>query len=52
MLRRRRTHQFKRNTRYTTPNRRRIAMKNTHKKVLLRRKLFALLQMDELATQS
>ncbi|BBN80759.1 MULTISPECIES: hypothetical protein [Pseudoalteromonas] len=51
MLKRRRTHQFKRNTRHTSPNRRRVMLKNAHKKVLLRRKLFALLQMEEMAAQ-
>jgi hypothetical protein len=51
MLRRRRTHQFKRNTQHTTANRRRAIIKSNHKKVLLRRKLFALQQMDEIAAQ-
>ncbi|WP_440053948.1 hypothetical protein ACSLBF_13870 [Pseudoalteromonas sp. T1lg65] len=47
MLRRRRTHQFKRNTRFTTPNRRRIMLKNAHRKMLLRHRIFALIQMEE-----
>lgn len=51
MLKRRRTHQFKRNTRHTTPGRRRVMMKNLHKKVLFRRKSFALMQMVEMAAQ-
>ncbi|MBQ4839120.1 MULTISPECIES: hypothetical protein [Pseudoalteromonas] len=45
MLRRRRTHQFKRNTRNTNPNRRRIMLKNIHKKILLRRRIYSLLQL-------
>ncbi|MEI5640662.1 MULTISPECIES: hypothetical protein [unclassified Pseudoalteromonas] len=47
MLRRRRTHQFKRNTRFTSPNRRRIKLKNAHRKTLLRHRIFALIQMEE-----
>ncbi|TMP81475.1 hypothetical protein CWB73_07795 [Pseudoalteromonas phenolica] len=49
MLKRRRTHQFKRNTAQTSPNRRRVMTKNSHKKVLSRRKAFAIMQMDEIA---
>ncbi|MCG9758479.1 MULTISPECIES: hypothetical protein [Pseudoalteromonas] len=47
MLRRRRNHQFKRNTKYTSPNRRRVMMKNAHRKMLLRHRIFALIQMEE-----
>ena len=49
MLKRRRTHQFKRNTAQTSPNRRRVMTKISHKKVLNRRKSFAIMQMDEIA---
>ncbi|MCO7188184.1 MULTISPECIES: hypothetical protein [Pseudoalteromonas] len=53
MLRRRRTHQFKRNTRNTNPNRRRIMLRNIHRKILLRRRIYALIQIaaDERAAQ-
>jgi hypothetical protein len=52
MLKRRRTHQFKRNTSHTKPNRRRVLTKNSHKKVLNRRKSFAMMQMDEMAQET
>jgi len=52
MLKRRRTHQFKRNTSHTSPNRRRVLTKNSHKKVLNRRKAFAIMQMDEMAEKN
>jgi len=51
MLKRRRNHRFKRNTSHTSPNRRRVMTKNSHKKVLNRRKSFALMQMDEIAKE-
>ena len=52
MLKRRRTHQFKRNTAQTSPNRRRVMTKISHKKVLNRRKSFAIMQMDEMAEKN
>ena len=47
MLKRRRTtHKFKRNVIYSTATRRRIMLRNTHKKVIWRRHLFAMQLME------
>lgn len=47
MLKRRRTtHKFKRNVIYSTATRRRIMLRNTHKKVIWRRRLFAMQLME------
>ncbi len=47
MLKRRRTtHKFKRNVIYSTATRRRIMLRNTHKKVIWRRRLFAIQLME------
>ncbi|GAP75387.1 MULTISPECIES: hypothetical protein [Pseudoalteromonas] len=51
MLKRRRTHRFKRNVLFSSTNRRRVTRKNTHNKILWRRRLFAMQQMEELEKQ-
>ncbi|MFC3031449.1 hypothetical protein ACFOEE_02775 [Pseudoalteromonas fenneropenaei] len=51
MLKRRRTARFKRNVRNASPNRRRITLKNIHKKILHRRRQFAMIQVEEPAAQ-
>lgn len=49
MLKRRRpTHKFKRNIIYSTATRRRIMLRNLHKKVIWRRRMYAMQQMDEI----
>ena len=50
MLKRRRTHSFKRNVIYSSSTRRRIILRNLHKKVIWRRRMFAMQQMAELST--
>ncbi len=50
MLKRRRTHSFKRNVIYSSSTRRRIMLRNLHKKVIWRRRMFAMQQMAELNT--
>ena len=49
MLKRRRTHSFKRNIIYSSSTRRRIMLRNLQKKVIWRRKMFAMQQMAELS---
>lgn len=48
MLKRRRTHKIKRCIINSTATRRRVMLRNLHKKVLWRRRLFSLQQMTEL----
>jgi hypothetical protein len=52
MLKRRRTTRFKRNVRNASPNRRRIMLKNIHKKILHRRNQYSMMQGEEQAAQS
>ncbi|WP_404341169.1 hypothetical protein [Pseudoalteromonas mariniglutinosa] len=48
MLKRRRTtHKFKRNVIYSTATRRRIMLRNLHRKVIWRRRMYAMQQMSE-----
>lgn len=47
MLKRRRTHSFKRNVFFSTATRRRIMLRNLHKKVIWRRRMFAMQRMSE-----
>ncbi|MFM9587594.1 hypothetical protein, partial [Streptomyces caniscabiei] len=49
MLKRMRTHSFKRNVIFSTATRRRIMLRNLHKKVIWRRRMFAMQQMSELS---
>lgn len=51
MLKRRRSFRFKRNVLFSSTNRRRIMRKNTHNKILWRRRMFAMQQMEELDQQ-
>ncbi|MGO2477896.1 MAG: hypothetical protein ACTH7Q_05940 [Pseudoalteromonas sp.] len=49
MLKRRHpTHKFKRNIIYSTATRRRIMLRNLHKKVIWRRRMYAMQQMNEI----
>lgn len=48
MLKRRRTHAFKRNVIFSTATRRRIMLRNIHKKIIWRRRMFAMQVMSEL----
>lgn len=48
MLKRRRTHKLKRCIINSTATRRRVMLRNLHKKILWRRRLFALQQIAEL----
>ena len=48
MLKRRRTHSFKRRAIFSSAKRRRVLRKDTHNKILWRRRLFAAQQMEEL----
>ena len=48
MLKRRRTHQLKRCIKHSTATRRRVMLRNLHKKVIWRRRMFAMQQMAEL----
>jgi len=49
MLKRRRpAHKFKRNIIYSTATRRRVMLRNLHKKVIWRRRMYAMQQMDEI----
>ncbi|CCQ09506.1 hypothetical protein PALB_3470 [Pseudoalteromonas luteoviolacea B = ATCC 29581] len=52
MLKRRRTARFKRNIRNASPNRRRIMLKNIHKKILHRRSQYGMIQMTEETTSA
>lgn len=52
MLNRRRTTRFKRNIRNASPNRRRITLKNIHKKILHRRSQYAMMLLDSCVAQS
>lgn len=47
MLKRRRTHKFRRNVIYSSSTRRRIMLRNLHRKVIWRRRMFAMQQMAE-----
>ena len=46
MLKRRRTQKFKRNVIYSTATRRRIMLRGLHKKIIWRRRMFAMQQME------
>lgn len=48
MLKRRRAHKFKGKVLFSSSCRRRVMRKTAHKKTLLRRRTFAIQQMDEL----
>ncbi|MFY8273078.1 hypothetical protein AAEU32_02990 [Pseudoalteromonas sp. SSDWG2] len=48
MLKRRRTHNFKRRAIFSSAKRRRVLRNSTHSKILWRRRLFAMQQMAEL----
>lgn len=49
MLKRRHpTHKFKRNIIYSTATRRRIMLRGLHKKIIWRRRMYAMQQMDEI----
>ncbi len=47
MLKRRRTQKLKRNIIHSTATRRRIMLRNLHKKIIWRRRMFAMQQMIE-----
>jgi hypothetical protein len=49
MLKRRRTHKFKRTIINSTATRRRVMLRNLHKKMIWRRRMFTLQQMAEIA---
>jgi hypothetical protein len=46
MLKRRRTQKLKRNVIYSTATRRRIMLRGLHKKIIWRRRMFAMQQME------
>lgn len=50
MLKRRRTQKLKRNIIHSTATRRRIMLRNLHKKIIWRRRMFAMQQMIEVDT--
>ncbi len=50
MLRRRRTHRFKRNVLFSSSKRRRVMLRHVHKKILRRGGLFAMQHMEETAS--
>ena len=47
MLKRRRTQKLKRNVIYSTATRRRVMLRKLHKKIIWRRRMFAMQQMAE-----
>lgn len=47
MLKRRRTQKLKRNVIYSTATRRRVTLRKLHKKIIWRRRMFAMQQMAE-----
>ncbi len=47
MLKRRRTQRLKRNVIYSTATRRRVMLRKLHKKIIWRRRMFAMQQMAE-----
>jgi hypothetical protein len=52
MLTRRRTHKFKRTIINSTATRRRVMLRNSHKKMIWRRRMFTLQQMAEIAEKA
>ncbi len=46
MLKRRRTQKLKRNVIYSTATRRRVMLRKLHKKIIWRRRMFAMQQME------
>ncbi|ALS33872.1 MULTISPECIES: hypothetical protein [Pseudoalteromonas] len=48
MLKRKRTQRFKRKTINSTATRRRVMLRNLHKKIIWRRRMFAMQKMAEL----
>ncbi len=48
MLKRRRTQKLKRNVIYSTATRRRVMLRKLHKKIIWRRRMFAVQEMAEL----
>jgi len=47
LLKRRRTQKLKRNVAYSTVTRRRVMLRNLHKKIIWRRRMFAMHKMND-----